>query len=90
MVTFVDTPETSLFDAAKHLMNRDDRFCSEVRFLKERVAMAGLPIAFNDSMSALHLIELLIFLHLMSILLTDDPFGFGLTYYFVDAVGKCF
>ena len=89
VITSVTKVRTSLFDAAQHLMSYDDRFCAEVCFLKEKVAMSGIPIAFNESMSALHVVQVLILLHLLSILLTDDPFEFGLTYYFVDAVGRC-
>ena len=90
LVTNTNAPRSLLSKAAKHLMDCDDRFYSEVGFLKERVAECGIPFTFDSSMSALHLIELLVFLHLVSILLSDHFMPFGLTYYFVDAAGKCF
>lgn len=84
------TPRSSLSKAAKQLVECDDRFCSEVTFLKQRLADSGIPIAMDSSMSALHMIELFILLHLLSVLLTDHSMPFGLSYYFVDAVGSTF
>lgn len=83
-------PRSSLSKAAKQLIECDDRFCAEVTFLKQRLAESGIPIMLDSSMSALHMIELFVLLHLLSILLTDHSMPFGLTYYFVDAVGRAF